>query len=109
MCIDINLNIHHSAPQEIWDRLGVLYQQMPGWPEAHPKGTEWFAQWFGPDGAERFLSASVEPGGLQIYGQLPEAEWTAWITEFKRRAEEILGYPVGEPEDGFAFHYYDED
>lgn len=107
MRIDINLNIHYSAPQEIWDQLGAMYQQMPGWPEAHPDGGEWFAQWFGPNDSAKYLSASVEPGGLQIYGTLPEDEWNTWIADFKRRAEAILGYPVGEPEDGFAFHLYD--
>lgn len=26
---NINLNIHYSAPQEIWDKLEVLYAEMP--------------------------------------------------------------------------------
>ena len=28
---NINLNIHYSAPQEVWDKLEKLYSEMPGW------------------------------------------------------------------------------
>lgn len=109
MRIDISLNIHYTAPKEIWDRLGALYAEMPGWAEAHGEGgCPWPGQWFGLNGDAKHLTASVEPGGLQIYGELPQAEWEAWISLFKRRAEEIVGYPVGEPEEGFAFFVYDE-
>ncbi len=26
---DINLNIHYSAPQPIWDKIGFVYESMP--------------------------------------------------------------------------------
>lgn len=109
MNIDVTLNIHYSVPKEIWDRLGELYREMPGWAEAHGEGgCPWPGQWFGRNGEEEsHLTASVEPGGLQIYGKLPEAVWEDWITDFKRRAAEIVGYPVGEPADGFACRVYD--
>jgi len=108
MNINITLNIHYSAPKEIWNRLGKLYREMPGWAEVHGEGgCPWPGQWFGSSGEEPHLTASVEPGGLQIYGKLQEAVWEDWITDFKRRATEIVGYPVGEPEDGFACRVYD--
>lgn len=105
---DVTLNIHYSAPREIWDRLGELYTQMPGWAEAHGEcGAPWPGQWFGMSGDEQYLTASVEPGGLQIYGRLPEPVWEDWIAVFERRAAEITGCPVGEAADGFACRVYD--
>ena len=45
---NINLNIHYSAPQEVWDKIGVLYSQMPGW-----KGyVDGCPKWYGEDGFE---------------------------------------------------------
>ncbi|CAM5712189.1 putative protein OS=Lysinibacillus sphaericus OX=1421 GN=LYSIN_01442 PE=4 SV=1 [Lysinibacillus sphaericus] len=28
---NMNLNIHYSAPQEVWDKLERLYREMPNW------------------------------------------------------------------------------
>ncbi len=28
---NINLNIHYTAPKEIWDKIGEVYQSMPYW------------------------------------------------------------------------------
>lgn len=109
MNIDVTLNLHYTAPKEIWDCLGELYRQMPGWAEAHGEnGCPWPGQWFGGNGAPQWLTASVEPGGLQLYGELPEDVWAEWIDRFKRRAEEIVGYPVGAVEDGFPCRNYDD-
>lgn len=38
MNIDVTLNIHYSAPKEIWNRLGEIYHEMPGWAEVHGEG-----------------------------------------------------------------------
>lgn len=110
MNIDVTLNIHYSAPKAVWDRLGELYRQMPGWAAAHGEhGCTWTGQWFGTAEDPQHLTASVEPGGLQLYGELPEAVWTEWITLFKDRAGALLGYEIGEPEEGYDFRYYDEE
>ena len=39
----INLNIHYTAPNEIWSKLGELYTKMPGWNEE-------ICEWYGYDG-----------------------------------------------------------
>lgn len=96
-----NLNIHYTAPKEIWDQLSQLYAEMPGW---NPLGG--FPQWYGTGDGKR-IEASVEPGGLQFYAELPQAEWDAWFSTFKRKASNVMGYEVGEPEDGFEFRFYD--
>jgi len=94
----INLNIYYTAPNEIWSKLGELYTKMPGW-----NGK--MCEWYGYDG--KLIYVSVEPSGLQFCAQLPVKEWEAWISEFKKKATEIMGYEIGEPEDGFEFRYYE--
>ena len=49
----------------------------------------------------------METSGLQFYAELPQEEWDAWFAQFQRREEKILGYPIGEPEDGYEFRIYD--
>ncbi|MFJ8515288.1 hypothetical protein [Lysinibacillus xylanilyticus] len=98
---NINLNIHYSAPQEVWDKLERLYREMPNWNNF----VNSCPQWYGSDG--KLIEVSIESSGLQFYAKLPSEEWHEWITLFKNRATKLLGYEVGEPEDGFEFHYYD--
>ncbi|MEG0275894.1 MAG: hypothetical protein RR630_02595 [Coprobacillus sp.] len=96
---NINLNIHYTLPQDIWDRLELLYQDMPEWSGYIDE----CPQWYGIDG--KIIEASIEPSGLQFYAKLPENEWETWITIFKNKASQIVGYEVGEPEEGYEFHY----
>lgn len=97
---DVTLNIHYSAPQEIWDKIDEVYQSMPYW-LGYDNGPRW------EDGNEIAVTASVEPGGLQIYGTMPDDIWMKWIKEFTDKLTEVLGYPIGEPEDGYDFKYWD--
>lgn len=98
---NINLNIHWLAPDEIWNKLKKLYAVMPGW-----KGMiDGAAIWYGE--SERIIEASIEPGGLQFYAKMPEKEWLEWIEVFKCKATQLLGYEIGEPEDGYEFKFYE--
>ena len=49
------------------------------------------------------IQGSVEPGGLQLSGHLPGPVWEDWLERFRREASALLGYAVGEQEEGFAF------
>lgn len=96
-----NLNIHYTAPKEIWDKLNQLYLEMPYW-----KGfVNGIPQWYGVDG--KLIEVSVEPSGLQFYAELPQEEWDWWFQQFKDKASELLGFEVGEPEGGYEFQVYD--
>ena len=45
----VNLNIHYSAPQEVWDRIVKCYTEMPYW-----KGfVNGCPQWY--EGADKFI------------------------------------------------------
>lgn len=95
---DINLNIHYSAPEEIWDKIGNVYESMQYW-----AGNENEARW---EGDNIDLCASVEAGGVQIAGTMPEEIWEDWYNALKIKLTEALGYEIGEPEDGYKFKYW---
>lgn len=93
-----NLNIHYSAPDEVWLLLENLYKEMPFWSGETPP------TWRDEEGHR--IEVSVEPSGLQFYSELPDEEWEKWFTLFKKRATELLGYKIGELEEGYSFYYW---
>lgn len=96
---DINLNIHYSAPDDIWDRINEVYENMPYWAGADP-----LPHWIGEN---IDLIASIEPSGIQILGEMPESIWKDWYKNLKDNLTKVLGYEIGEPEDGFCFKYWE--
>ncbi|WP_337176683.1 hypothetical protein [Paludisphaera sp.] len=63
-----------------WDALARSYEGLPGGLRWSPDG---LPMWFGDDeDLPPFLTASVEPPGLQVFGVLPEADWLAWDARF---------------------------
>lgn len=96
---DINLNIHCSAPTEVWDSINDVYKNMPYW-----AGDDSGPRWIG-EGID--LTASVESSGIQIFGEMPESIWNDWYKNLKDNLTKVLGYEIGEPEDGFCFKYWE--
>lgn len=43
------------------------------------------------------------PGGVQIAGTMPDAVWKTWSGQLKAKLTKVLGYGIGEPEDGYDF------
>lgn len=85
---DICLNVHYSAPKEIWDMIGEVYRSMEYWCGFENGGSP---TWRG-DNIE--LSASVEPGGIQISGEMPDEIWSKWYSELKSKLSAKLGYDI---------------
>jgi hypothetical protein len=57
------------------------YKTLPG---AEDGSTGASPAWFGDDeDVPPFLTATVEPPGLQVFGVLPEADWHAWDARFR--------------------------
>lgn len=92
-----NLNIWYYLPDEVWDKVPYLYESMPGW-VGYKNGIPY---WFGHENDDVFIVASVEPSGLSFYAQMTNRDWNSWIEKFKLQATKVLGFDVGEPEDGF--------
>ncbi len=96
---DVTLNIHYSAPDEIRQKIGDVYRSMPYW-AGNDQGPRWIGE--GID-----LWASVEPGGIQIAGVMPEEAWQEWYCRLKTALTDALGYEIGEPQDGYDFQYWE--
>ena len=64
---DINLNIHYTMPDDLWKKLSEVYASMPYW-AGEEKSPCWRAK-------NIDLVASVEPSGIQIFGEMPEKIW----------------------------------
>lgn len=96
---DINLNIHYSAPDEVWNKVGEVYRLMPYW-AGDKNGPCW-------KGENIDLWASVEPSGIQIAGIMQEDIWNKWYSSLKSKLTKALGYEIGEPEEGYSFKYWD--
>lgn len=97
---DICLNIHYSAPKEIWDIIEEVYISMDYWCGYENGGCP---SW---RGRNIDLYASVEPGGIQISGECPDEIWIKWYNELKSKLSIKLGYDIGEPEEGYKFKYW---
>ena len=74
---NINLNIHYSAPEEVWKRIDDIYRTMSYWSEK-----EDCPHWVGDD---IDLWGSVEPSGIQIAGTMPEKIWDEWYDTLKKQ------------------------
>lgn len=98
---NVNLNIHYSAPSETWDKIAKVYEEMPYW-NGFCSGCP---VWRDNDGI--LIEGSVEPSGLQLYAEMPQDEWNKWLCSLKEKLTSALGYPIGEPEDGYQFKYWD--
>ena len=69
---DINLNIHYSAPDDIWKKIGEVYASMPYW-SGNENGPHW-------EGNDIDIWASVEPSGIHIAGTMPNNIWEKWYS-----------------------------
>ncbi|WP_299459127.1 hypothetical protein [uncultured Microscilla sp.] len=90
-----NLNIHYNLPKKVWNKMPKVYKQLPGWKGWSKEG---IPHWFGYDHDEVSISASVEPSGLQLSGNLDAEVFEVWIATFKQIATNVLGFEVTEPE-----------
>ncbi|MFT8343035.1 hypothetical protein [Clostridium beijerinckii] len=41
---------------------------------------------------------------MQFYAEMQPEEWDEWFEIFKKEASVLLGFEVGEPEDGFELY-----
>lgn len=84
-------NISYEISDVDWQKLAIVYQQLPAFCGNDEAGCP---NWYGRDGDTRYLSASVEPGGLLVEGMLDEREWQLWDAAFRAAASRALGFDV---------------
>ena len=90
---EITLNIHHDLSEEEWAKIAAVYASMDGW-LAGAKSPAWYGQ----EGDARFIWASVEPGGIQLGGEVDASLWTGWLTVLCARLSLALGRAVHDAE-----------
>lgn len=92
-----------SMTEPRWAALARVYASLPGFLGYSPvDGCPCWFGWPRAEGGEKgapHLWASVEPGGLQVEGELPPDDWAAWDVAFMAAASEALGFPVRDVED----------
>lgn len=59
---EMNLNIRYDAPQEVWDKVPLIYEKLAGWMGYHND----IPYWFSFDEGEKHICASVEPSGFSF-------------------------------------------
>ncbi len=99
---ECNLNIRYDLPKEIWDKIPLVYEKMNGWIGYgnEENGENGIPYWFSYKENEKSIYASVEPSGLHFVANMELNEWLEWKIEIKKIATDILGFKVGEIEEG---------
>ncbi|QBE63915.1 hypothetical protein [Pseudoduganella lutea] len=91
MIQSITLNLPCDLSKAEWDKVTAVYGSMDGWLEEH-------SSWFGPWDSERFISASVEPSGLLVEGNIDPLFFRGWVTKLCAKLTEALGREVYDAE-----------
>ncbi len=97
---DICLNVHCSAPKEVWNIIEEVYRSMD---YLHGYENGGCSSWRRKN---IDLCASVEPGGIQISGEMPDEIWVKWYDDLKSKLSIKLGYDIGDPQEGYKFKYW---
>lgn len=81
----------HQFIDAHWSLLDNVYHSLPQWQGYQDNIPYWFGI---EDDLPPNLSASVEPPGLQVYGQLLISEWLDWDERFRERAAILPVYSL---------------
>ena len=100
---ECNMNIRYDLPKEILDKLPLVYEKMNGWIGLENEENI-LPYWFSYNEDEKSILASIEPSGLHFCANLELEEWLEWKRNFKRIGTQILGFKVGEIEEGEVSH-----
>lgn len=90
---EITLNIPYDLSEKEWESVAAVYASLDGW-----LGAPDVPAWYGREGDARHISASVEPSGIQFYGELEAPLWTGWLTVLCARMSLALGREVHDAE-----------
>lgn len=100
---NMNLNVRYDAPNHVWEKIPIIYEQLDGWlgfGKGGDLGEEGIPYWFSFNENEKHILASVEPSGLYFSGMMDNNEWKLWVEAIKNIATRELGFKVGEIELG---------
>lgn len=90
----VTLNVSYELPDDVWSKIAIEYERMPGW-LGYENG---IPIWFGREGDPENISASVEPSGLLIDGEMEAGKWRDWVDQLCSNLSTVLGYQVKDAE-----------
>jgi len=90
---EITLNVRYDIPEREWQIVSEIYRNMDGW-----LGSEDLPRWYGLEDDEKYIWASVEPGGIQFRGKMEAALWASWLTVLCSRLSIALGREIHDAE-----------
>jgi hypothetical protein len=93
---DITLSLPYDLTDKQWSVVAEVFRGMQGW--IGDTETDNIPQWYGVEGSERYILASVEPSGLLLVGNLPARDWMGWISVLCARLSLRLGIEVRDAE-----------
>ena len=94
--MSITLPLPYDLTDERWTIVNEVFESMDGWLGVNERDNT--PQWYGKDGDETYIWASVEPSGLLVEGNLPPDHWTSWISVLCARLSLKLGIEVRDAE-----------
>lgn len=94
--MSITLSLPYDLSTQQWSIVNEVFESMDGWLGVDERDNT--PQWYGKDGDERYVGASVEPSGLLVEGKLPPDHWTGWISVLSARLSLKLGIEVCDAE-----------
>lgn len=98
---EATLNIWYHLPDKILNKVPDIFPCVPGWLGKKTEGDlKGYPFWFSFNINEKHVSHSFELSGFKLIGKMNDQEWNQWITTFKVQATCILGFKVGDIEDG---------
>ncbi|SFO91522.1 hypothetical protein [Variovorax sp. PDC80] len=90
---DITLNIPYDLSNEEWEKVAAVYASLDGWLDDQDGPA-----WYGREGDARYIGSSVEPSGIQFFGEVETLLWTGWLTVLCARMSLALGREVHDAE-----------
>jgi hypothetical protein len=85
----ITLNLPYDLSELEWSKVMAVYRQMNGWVEGQA-----LSCWFGLLDSVQFISASVEPSGLPVSGNIEPLLFRGWVTKLCAKLTSSLGREI---------------
>jgi len=89
----ITLNLPYDLSEPEWAKVLAVYCEMDGWVEGQA-----LPCWYGELDGAQFISASVEPSGLLVSGNIEPLLFRGWVTKLCAKLTSSLGREVYDAE-----------
>ena len=92
MSQSITLNVPVELSPQDWEKVAAVFRELDGWMESNE------ACWYGHENDKKYITASAEPGGLLLEGEIDGGLWTGWISVLCAKLTLALGREIHDAE-----------